>query len=194
MCTPASLVLTRDKVFWSKNSDSHKDIIEEFGLSADGIRGPNIVRVEIVPPKTGDRKDYSRPLEEWVYHTDQDIVPSWYNEVEGERRTRVATVEWIKAKVITEGEITIESGEIWAYGSSVVNSFNSSAVHSYNSSTVYSNDSSKVYSYGSSIVYSYGSSKVYSRDSSTVHSYDSSIVHSYDSSIVSSYNSSNVYS
>ena len=49
MCTPASFVLTKDRVFWSKKSDSHEDIIEEYKLNPDGIRGPNIVRVKISP-------------------------------------------------------------------------------------------------------------------------------------------------
>jgi len=39
MCRPASFVLTEHKVFWSKKSDSHEDIIREFGLHPDGKRG-----------------------------------------------------------------------------------------------------------------------------------------------------------
>ena len=42
MCDFASFVLTKDKVFWS-DSNSHTDIIEEFGLHEDGANGPNIL-------------------------------------------------------------------------------------------------------------------------------------------------------
>ena len=50
MCQPASFVLTKDAVFWSRFTDSHEEIIKESGLHADGAKGPNILRVEVVPP------------------------------------------------------------------------------------------------------------------------------------------------
>ena len=49
MCKPASFVLTKTKVFWSENSDSHDDIIREHKLNESGTRGINILRVEIAP-------------------------------------------------------------------------------------------------------------------------------------------------
>jgi hypothetical protein len=88
MCTPASFVLTKDCVFFSKTSNSHEDIIEENHLVADGVRGPNILRVEIVPPDG----DYALPISKWQYHTDQDILPEWAGD--GEKRARAALKQW----------------------------------------------------------------------------------------------------
>jgi hypothetical protein len=94
MCEPASFVVTKEKVYWSKKSDSHEDIIEEFGLHADGIGGPNIVRTEISPPKG----DLSLPLDQWVYGLDQKEVPGWYEAKTVERDCRVELKKWSKAK------------------------------------------------------------------------------------------------
>ena len=49
MCKFASFVLTKDRELWLPESDSHADIIERYGLHADGAQGPNIVKVEIAP-------------------------------------------------------------------------------------------------------------------------------------------------
>ena len=92
MCTPASFVLTKDSIFWSKISNSHEDIIEENKLCADGARGPNILRVEISPQDA----DYTLPLKSWKYHTDQDILPVWANVENDEKRTRLALKTWKK--------------------------------------------------------------------------------------------------
>jgi hypothetical protein len=92
MCTPASFVLTKDAVFWSKTSNSHEDIIAEHGLNADGVRGTNILRVEIVPADG----DYGSQTKLWVYHTDQDILPPWCDAVADEKRTRAALRQWKK--------------------------------------------------------------------------------------------------
>jgi len=112
MCSPASFVLTKDRVFWSKKSDSHEDIIEEFGLSPDGVRGPNIVRVEITPPEGDMRK----PLKEWSYRVDQDKLPPWHDAKETEKRTRAELKEWFKERVILDGEREIKDGNVFAYG------------------------------------------------------------------------------
>ena len=92
MCNPASFVLTKDKVFWSKTTNSHEDIIREHSLCADGSRGPNIMRVEISPYNG----DYARPVKEWIYHTDQDILPPWVDADSDEKRTRIALKFWKK--------------------------------------------------------------------------------------------------
>ena len=87
MCKFASFVLTKDSVFWSETSDSHEDIIAKHGLHADGIKGPNILRVEIVPgvmlKKWSDYKN-------WVYRVDQDRMPFWFDAEKDERRARKA--------------------------------------------------------------------------------------------------------
>ena len=86
MCDFASFVLTKDKVFWS-DSNSHTDIIEEFGLHEDGANGPNILKVEIFPTtKIKSLRDYNN----WEFIIDQDIMPEWYNKYLDESRTRKA--------------------------------------------------------------------------------------------------------
>ena len=36
MCRPASMIVTKSKVFWSEKSDSHEDIVEEFEKTLEG--------------------------------------------------------------------------------------------------------------------------------------------------------------
>jgi hypothetical protein len=95
MCKPASFVITKDRIYWSKLSDSHEDIIREFKLNADGIGGPNIVRVEIAPPSG----NLSLPLEQWKYQLDQTDVPKWYDAKTAERECRAELKAWKKSKL-----------------------------------------------------------------------------------------------
>ncbi len=88
MCQAASFVLTKDKVFFSLESDSHESIIEENKLHDDGASGPNILRVEIVPTI------WEPPSENWKYRVDQDTIPKWSDPGEDERRARAALLDW----------------------------------------------------------------------------------------------------
>ena len=112
MCKPASMVLTKDKVFWSMNTDSHEGIIDEYKLHADGKRGPNILRVEIVPPN-GDR---TKPPSKWVFGYDQDVLPSWADAERDEKRTRAALREWKSKRVFVSGHHEIKSGHVYLCG------------------------------------------------------------------------------
>ena len=87
MCKFASFVLTKGEEFWSDKSDSHEEIIRENNLHADGVRGPNILRVEISP--TNKIKIWPS-LKAWDYRVDQDQMPEWFNAAECEKRTREA--------------------------------------------------------------------------------------------------------
>ena len=86
MCQFASFVLTTDRVFWSDESDSHESIIEQNKLYADGATSPNILRVEITPPRDGDWSDLSR----WNYKVDQDTLPAWVDGAESRARIALA--------------------------------------------------------------------------------------------------------
>ncbi len=97
MCNMASFVLTRDHVFWSRSSDSHEDIINEYGL-CEGIGAsvrPNILRCEIKPPNN----DYRLPVDQWVWYVDQDVMPQWHDAARDEARCRAALVEWEACKI-----------------------------------------------------------------------------------------------
>jgi Leucine-rich repeat (LRR) protein len=96
MCQFAAFVLTINKVLWSDKSDSHEDIIREHKLYVDGIRGPNILRVELLPPES----NWS-DLDSWTYRVDQDRLPEWAHSDDPkqrssgdcEKRTRAAARE-----------------------------------------------------------------------------------------------------
>ena len=104
MCKPASFVVTKDKVFWSKVSDSHEDIIKEFSLTAEVAGKICIVRCEIKPPKEGR---FDLPAEKWIYKTDQDgnSLPKWFDAAEVEARCRVELDAWIDTKVVLKGRL-----------------------------------------------------------------------------------------
>ena len=87
MCKFASFVLTKDAVFWSDKSDSHEHIISEHGLHADGVRGPNILRVEIIP---GAKLKKFSQYKDWEYKVDQDQMPEWFDAARDEKRARKA--------------------------------------------------------------------------------------------------------
>ena len=124
MCAPASMILTKDSVLWSKTTDSHEEIIREFGIR-DAVGGvPQIVRVEITPP----HGNFEAPAKDWTYKLDQDHVPAWYEAEEGERRTREALPAWIAEKIVLRSEtiVSLSAGiklavygqvrEVWGNG------------------------------------------------------------------------------
>ncbi len=99
MCKFASFVLTKDSVLWippdveltdEPRRESHEQIISHFNLHPDGVRGPNVLRVEIVPgPKITSFDDYDG----WIYRVDQDIRPEWFDALHDEKRARKALLE-----------------------------------------------------------------------------------------------------
>src|SRR3972149_4402688 len=103
MCNDASFVLTNTNVFWSRNTSSHEEIIREFKLEHLDKHAAKIglVRVEIVPP--GD--DFRLPQEQWIFRTDQDELPDWYDAVEAEQRVRAVLQYWIAACVVLPGQL-----------------------------------------------------------------------------------------
>ena len=67
MCEPASFVVTKKEVFWSKKTESHHEIISEFKIKEQNVRKEyNLVCVEITPPDG----DYTKPLSKWKYRLD----------------------------------------------------------------------------------------------------------------------------
>jgi hypothetical protein len=83
MCQFASFILTKNKVYWSSNSESHEEIIRENGLEElDGIE-PNLVRVEILP-----NEESLLDLDTWKFVLDQDKFPAWTFEGDPELEER----------------------------------------------------------------------------------------------------------
>ena len=74
MCRFRSYIVTKDEVLGCRRSDSHENIIEDFGLD-DSTATPNFVRVEISP--LNRHKKYSLAIDDWFVNIDQDYLPEW---------------------------------------------------------------------------------------------------------------------
>ena len=86
MCQFKSGIISKTKVFFSEKTESHTEILSEFGLHQDGARGPNLVQFEIKPPNGDLYADFAA----WVYKVDQDVLPPWYDSARDEARVRTA--------------------------------------------------------------------------------------------------------
>ena len=95
MCKEASFINMKNAVYWSEKSDAHEDIIREYSLHLDGLRGPNGGRIEISPPGG----DLSLPLSKWVYKYDDPEKPDWWDDAHEEKRGRLALKDWKKCKL-----------------------------------------------------------------------------------------------
>jgi len=100
MCNPASFILTKDNVLFSRTSDSH-DVIIADNYFRDDFFTPQFVRVEVTPPD----RDFSRPFHEWRFRTDQDLLPDWYDPEEAEAACRRRLPLWARwhLKIIGQG-------------------------------------------------------------------------------------------
>ena len=163
MCKPASMIATRPKMLWSRFSDSHEDIVREFNLD-DSRLNPQFVRVEISP----SNGDYTHPLDQWIFRTDQDRVPDWYDPTDAEKRCRIALQKWAAAKLVISGSREIRDGQCYAYGSA--------SVEAYGSASVRASDSASVRAYGRASVRAYGRASVRASDSASVEAYGSATV------------------
>ena len=103
MCSPASMIVTKNKVHWLPWCDSHEEIIKKYGLNDTG-RDPGFVRVEITP----ENNDYRIPHDKWGYRVDQDYLPDWYNPIECESAARAELPAWYEKHIITEGKHEID--------------------------------------------------------------------------------------
>ena len=116
MCEPASMIIVKSgKVYWSQSSESHEDIIAEFNLEhLDTMRDVQLVRMEITPPD----RDLRKPLEEWRFKVDQDMLPDWWWAGWAEELVRQELTSWLTAKVVlTNQEVKEVTGNLLAvYG------------------------------------------------------------------------------
>ena len=93
MCKFASFVLTKDRAFWLPDSDSHSEIISRNNIVEAGVRGLNVVKVEISPTATLRKwQDYAK----WKLIFDQDQFPEWHDPITSELRARIALKERAK--------------------------------------------------------------------------------------------------
>jgi len=72
MCKFFRCLITKDRVYWNRNTDSHEDIITMYRLKDNEV---DLVRVELLPID-GDVFNLNR--ENWKLEIDQDILPVWF--------------------------------------------------------------------------------------------------------------------
>ncbi|MEE0839489.1 MAG: hypothetical protein U0L72_02930, partial [Acutalibacteraceae bacterium] len=133
MCKMKSGLILKDRIF-IPDYDSHTDMLEELGIEDNRRNAETLfVRAELYP-KNGD---VFSPIDTWIYHVDQDILPDWYVEKFDEERVRKAVKEWAKDRIhIGVDGLKISSGanhyikdckDIEIYGSATVKNIYGSA-------------------------------------------------------------------
>lgn len=191
MCSPASFVLTKDRVFWSKNTDSHTAIIAEYDLHDSCCNlYVNIVKVEVTPPG----RDMRVPLDRWHYCIDQDGVPPWYSNEVYEPRVRAALRDWAAAKlhIGVQKVLYLDTGEHYCYDCSYVRVGCGACVtvshgtraELVGSASVTADSGSFVRAYGESTVHARGNAIVQAGERATVYAADSARVRVTDDAVV----------
>jgi len=113
------MIITRGhKVHWSKNTESHHEIISELGLRETDARGDVcLVPVEIYP----DNGKLDTPLgKKWKFYVDVDDIgreiPDWFDAEKAEAACRAALKDWKEQKVITKDTAVLKGGQFYVYG------------------------------------------------------------------------------
>jgi hypothetical protein len=166
MCNPASLVVTRENIYWSKTSESHEDILKEFNIR-DEVGGKiTLVRIECVPP---DGR-YDSDTKKWPVKVDQDNAPDWWDAKKFDKRIRAALKAWQKCKVIAEKEkreevkdgeqIVAVYGKVNAISGGTVNAISGGTVNVISGGTVTVYDGRKLSPTNNAVVIDRSKSKV----------------------------------
>jgi len=188
-------------------SDNHERIIEQnkdkYDLRDDTVDPDKLrfARVEIVPPYG----DVFVPLDEWRFHIDQSIVPTWFTDVEKNKALKTAETFIENHIFVDKKNLDLRYGRFWLksssaklydsssavlYGSSSAELYDSSSAELYDSSRAVLYDSSRAVLCGSSSAVLCGSSSAVLYDSSSAKLCGSSSAELYDSSSAELYDSS----
>ena len=185
------IVTTSGDVLFDPMSDNHERIIEQnkdkYDLRDDTVDPDKLrfARVEIMPPYG----DVFVPLDEWQFHIDQSIVPTWFTDVEKNKALKTAETFIENHIFVDKKNLDLRYGRFWLksssaklYDSSRAVLYDSSSVELYGSSSaiLYSSSSAKLYDSSSAVLYGSSSAELY--DSSSAELYDSSRAVLYDSS------------
>ena len=81
MCQFFSAVITKDKILYDLNSDSHEIIIENNNLDDTTLK-PDFIRVEYIPT---DYNIFNHDVNNWKLKIDQDLIPDWFNKEKTEK-------------------------------------------------------------------------------------------------------------
>ena len=137
MCKPASMIVTKAKVFWSEKTDSHHEIISEFGIREIDARGDiNIVPIEIYP----EDGNLGTPISKWKFSVDYEgygrDLPDWFDKAKAEKECRSAVKYWKKQKVITGKRKELKDGEFYLVGNAVIEKVSNCTLDMRDNSTV----------------------------------------------------------
>jgi hypothetical protein len=92
----AAFVLTKNNIYYLKNSEFHEDIIENFQLKDNDI---NLVRVIMIPPNNHGNVVNA---DKWIFRSCQDVYPDWtyFKDPTIEEITRNALIKRIQEQKI----------------------------------------------------------------------------------------------
>ena len=133
MCRYFSAIVTKDKILWDLDTDSHEDLIEKFKLK-DTTKEPDFVRVEILPK---DNNIFNHDLKNWELHKDQDLIPGWFDFKASEKEVKKVLKESFEQRFlisrsideIKKGRWFLKDGKVGVLkGSSVVKNMRGSSV------------------------------------------------------------------
>jgi len=161
------MIVTKNKVFWSEKTDSHEDIIAEFGLTEIVCNAVTFVRVEIIPPE--DR--FEVPGAHWQWCVDQDILPGWWDEKDAENRCRVELKNWIKAKVRRSGKHKAKDGFVYLCGTAQATLSDSAKATLYDNAqaTLYDNAQATLYDNAKATLYGNAQATLYDNAKATLY-------------------------
>ncbi len=202
MCSIKSFIITEKEVYWSKETDSHSDLLEINKLSDNELQ-PNFVKVEITPPS----RDVFAPLGEWEYKVDQDYLPDWYVKEIDEARCRVELQKWANEcifvnkhnfEISEEGvyylkncrDVVCRKGMSYHYRDSSSKHYGNSVSEHYDNSSSCHCDNSVSEHYDNSTSCHYDNSVSEHYDNSTSCHYDNSVSEHYDNSTSCHYDNS----
>ena len=178
MCQLKSCLVLKDRVY-CPDYDRHQDMLDKMGIKDDYLgASKTFVRVELLPPD--GVQSLMEPLDRWTINVDQDVTPEWWDERADRQRVEEAVEAWRRKHVFTEGEHSVEAGEVFAYDKATVEAFDSvtviafgnATVKSYDKATVEAFDSATVEACDSATVKAYGSATVKARNNATVTAYN----------------------
>ena len=76
MCKMKSAIILKDRIF-IPDYNSHTEMLEELKIEDSRCNAESLfVRAELYPSDD----DAFSPIENWKFHTDQDIRPDWFFE------------------------------------------------------------------------------------------------------------------
>lgn len=187
MCQLKSCLVLKDRVY-CPDYDSHQDMLDKLGIKDDYLgASKTFVRVELLPPN--GVRSLMEPLDRWTLKVDQDVTPEWWDAEADRQRVEEAVEAWRGEHVFTEGEHSVNAGEVYALGSATMEAYGSARVEAYGSATVKVCGSSTVGAWDSARVTAWGNAIVKAHDSATVTAYGSATVEAWNSATVEAWDS-----